>query len=160
MKFGRNIIIWIAAFIFLSVILGWAENQKRNGHQETVAYSDFMQNVKNKRVINVTIRGAEISGQNSDGVKFVTYAPYSPSTVETLLDNGVKVDAEPQDTSGETFWSILISWFPMVFLIGVWIFFMRQASAGNNKAMSFGKSRARLHDCRPFANPSHPDNAA
>lgn len=144
MKFGRNIIIWIAAFIFLSVILGWAENQKMNGHQETVAYSDFMQNVKNKRVINVTIRGAEISGQNSDGVKFVTYAPYSPSTVETLLDNGVKVDAEPKDTSGETFWSIIISWFPMVFLIGVWIFFMRQANAGNNKAMSFGKSRARL----------------
>ena len=144
MKFGKNIIIWIAAFIFLSVILAMANNQKIKGHQADVAHSHFMKIVKNKRVINVTIRGAEISGQNSDGVKFVTYAPYSPSTVETLLDNGVKVDAEPQDTSGETFWSILISWFPMVFLIGVWIFFMRQANAGNNKAMSFGKSRARL----------------
>ena len=103
-----------------------------------------MQNVKDKRVINVTIRGAEISGQMADGGKFLTYAPYSPATVETLIENGVKVDAEPQDTSSETFWSIFISWFPMVLLIGMWVFFMRQANAGNNKAMSFGKSRARL----------------
>ncbi len=144
MKLGRNIIIWLAAFVLLTLILGWTEGKDlRNGYAK-VAYSEFMQNVKDKRVINVTIRGAEISGQMADGSKFLTYAPYSPSTVETLIDNGVKVDAEPQDTSSETFWSIFISWFPMVLLIGMWVFFMRQANAGNNKAMSFGKSRARL----------------
>ena len=144
MRFGRNIIIWLVAFIVLTLILGWSENNSLNNGFEKIAYSEFMQNVKDKRVIDVTIRGAEISGQTADGGKFKTYAPYSPATVETLLDNGVKVDAEPQDTSSETFWSILISWFPMIFLIGVWVFFMRQANAGNNKAMSFGKSRARL----------------
>ena len=144
MKLGRNIIIWLVAFVLLTLILGWTEGKDlRNGYAK-VAYSEFMQNVKDKRVINVTIRGAEISGQMADGSKFLTYAPYSPSTVETLIENGVKVDAEPQDTSSETFWSIFISWFPMVLLIGMWVFFMRQANAGNNKAMSFGKSRARL----------------
>ena len=144
MRFGRNIIIWLVAFIVLTLILGWSENNSLNNDFEKIAYSEFMQNVKDKRVVNVTIRGAEISGQTADGGKFKTYAPYNPATVETLLDNGVKVDAEPQDTSSETFWSILISWFPMIFLVGVWVFFMRQANAGNNKAMSFGKSRARL----------------
>ena len=144
MKLGKNIIIWLVAFVLLTLILGWTEGKDlRNGYAK-VAYSEFMQNVKDKRVINVTIRGAEISGQMADGSKFLTYAPYSPSTVETLIENGVKVDAEPQDTSSETFWSIFISWFPMVLLIGMWVFFMRQANAGNNKAMSFGKSRARL----------------
>ena len=144
MKLGRNIIIWLVAFVLLTLILGWTEGKDlRNGYAK-VAYSEFMQNVKDKRVIDVTIRGAEISGQMADGSKFLTYAPYSPSTVETLIENGVKVDAEPQDTSSETFWSIFISWFPMVLLIGMWVFFMRQANAGNNKAMSFGKSRARL----------------
>ena len=144
MKLGKNIIIWLVAFVLLTLILGWTEGKDlRNGYAK-VAYSEFMQNVKDKRVINVTIRGAEISGQMADGSKFLTYAPYSPSTVETLIENGVKVDAEPQETSSETFWSIFISWFPMVLLIGMWVFFMRQANAGNNKAMSFGKSRARL----------------
>ena len=64
--------------------------------------------------------------------------------VETLRKNGVKVEAQPEDTSSNTFWGIVISWFPMILLIGVWVYFMRQASSGNNKAMSFGKSRARL----------------
>ena len=64
--------------------------------------------------------------------------------IETLRKNGVVVNAKPEDTSANTFWGILISWFPMILLIGVWIFFMRQANAGNSKAMSFGKSRARL----------------
>ncbi len=144
MKLGKNIIIWLAAFVLLTIILGWTEGKDLRGGYAKVAYSEFMQNVKDKRVIDVTIRGAEISGQMADGSKFLTYAPYSPSTVETLIENGVKVDAEPQDTSSETFWSIFISWFPMVLLIGMWVFFMRQANAGNNKAMSFGKSRARL----------------
>ncbi len=64
--------------------------------------------------------------------------------VETLRNSGVKVTAKPEGSAAGTFWSVLISWFPMILLIGVWVYFMRQASSGNNKAMSFGKSRARL----------------
>lgn len=144
MKFGKNALIWIIAFVVLTAIFSYSENKNFASNNEKLAFSDFMNKVKDKHVANVSISGGEISGTTTDGRKFVTYAPYSPTTVDTLLENNVKVEAQPKDTSGDTFWSILISWFPMILLIGVWIFFMRQASAGNNKAMSFGKSRARL----------------
>ena len=144
MKFGKNALIWIIAFVVLTAIFSYSENKNFASNNEKLAFSDFMNKVKDKHVANVSISGGEISGTTTDGRKFVTYAPYNPTTVDTLLENNVKVEAQPKDTSGDTFWSILISWFPMILLIGVWIFFMRQASAGNNKAMSFGKSRARL----------------
>lgn len=144
MKLGKNAIIWALIFIILTIAMGWMENKNFAGNYEKLAFSEFMQRVKDKRVSDVAISGAEISGKMTDGQGFMTYAPYSPSTVDTLLENGVKVEARPQDTSGDTLWSIIISWFPMMLLVGVWIFFMRQANAGNNKAMSFGKSRARL----------------
>ena len=144
MKFGKNALIWIVAFIALTAIFSYSENKNFAADHEKLAFSDFMDKVKDKHVADVTISGGEISGTTTDGRKFVTFAPYSPTTVDTLLENDVKVEAQPKDTSGDTFWGILISWFPMILLIGVWIFFMRQASAGNNKALSFGKSRARL----------------
>lgn len=103
-----------------------------------------MNEAENKRISEVTIAGANIEGKLTDGRNFYTYAPYDPTMVETLRKNGVKVEAQPEDTSSNTFWGIVISWFPMILLIGVWVYFMRQASSGNNKAMSFGKSRARL----------------
>lgn len=144
MKSGKSFLIWIVILIILTAFFSVMENRSMRSAAEQVSFSDFMNNVKDKRVANVSISGAEISGVTTDGRNFVTYAPYSPTTVDTLLENNVKVDAHPQDTSGDTLWNIIISWFPMVLLIGVWVFFMRQASAGNNKALSFGKSRARL----------------
>ena len=92
----------------------------------------------------VTISGASISGTATNGARFYTYAPYDPTMVENLRKNDVKVTAAPEDTTSDNLWGMFISWFPMLLLIGVWVFFMRQANAGNNKAMSFGKSRARL----------------
>ena len=146
MKFGKNLLIWAIAIIILTMIFGYTDNKNLSagGGMETLAFSDFMNKVKDKHVANVTITGPEIYGVTTDGRKFSTVAPYSPTTVDTLLENNVKVEAQQKDTSGDTFWSIIISWFPMILLVGVWIFFMRQASAGNNKALSFGKSRARL----------------
>ncbi len=144
MKFGKSAFIWILILICLTVFFSMAEKRTMTANTENVLFSDFMDNVKEKRVTNVSISGAEISGMTTDGKKFTTYAPYSPTTVDTLLENNVKVEAKPQDTSTETFWSMVISWLPMLILVGVWVFFMRQASAGNNKALSFGKSRARL----------------
>ena len=144
MKFGKSALIWILAFIALTSVFSYSENKNFATNYDKLAFSDFMNKVKDKHVADVSISGGEISGTTTDGRKFVTYAPYSPTTVDTLLENDVKIEAQPKDTSGDTFWSILISWFPMILLIGVWVFFMRQASAGNNKAMSFGKSRARL----------------
>ena len=145
MKLGKSAIIWIAIFVILTVIFGLADSKNMGmSGSEQIAFSDFMNKVKDKHVADVTITGPEIYGVTTDGRKFSTVAPYSPTTIDTLIENNVKVEARPKDTSGDTFWSIFISWFPMILLVGVWIFFMRQANAGNNKALSFGKSRARL----------------
>ena len=107
-------------------------------------FSEFMNQAENNRIAEVTVSGPDVYGTYTDGGKFYTYTPYDPTMIETLRKNNVVVNAKPEDTSANTFWGIVISWFPMILLIGVWIFFMRQANAGNSKAMSFGKSRARL----------------
>ncbi len=144
MNSGRNLIVWIVAILLLSSLMNhFTESAKRANYSE-LAFSEFMNEAENKKISEVTIAGANIEGKLTDGRSFFTYAPYDPTMVETLRKNGVKVEAQPEDTSSNTFWGIVISWFPMILLIGVWVYFMRQASSGNNKAMSFGKSRARL----------------
>ena len=144
MKAGKSFIIWLIAIVILSFLMnGFTEGAKR-ANSANLAFSDFMNEVEAKRVADVVISGANVSGTLTDGRSFYTYAPYDPSMVETLRKSGVVVKAEPEDTSANTFWGIVISWFPMILLVGVWIYFMKQANSGNNKALSFGKSRARL----------------
>ncbi|MBQ8671843.1 MAG: ATP-dependent zinc metalloprotease FtsH [Alphaproteobacteria bacterium] len=143
MKFGKNALIWFA-IIFVAAM---AFSGMKSGKEITISemsYSDFMNKVKNKQVVNVEIRDDAVYGVSSDGGKFKTYAPYSPNMIDTLMENDVKVNAVPRNNSDGFLYNVFISWLPMLFLIGVWVFFMRQASAGNNKALSFGKSRARL----------------
>ena len=144
MKVNKNFLIWALIFlgVFLAMSVGGPATQSASS--EKLAFSDFMSEAENKRISEVTVSGPDVYGKMIDGTSFYTYAPYDPSMIETLRKNGVKVNAKPVDTSSSTFWGILVSWFPMLLLIGVWIFFMRQANSGNNKAMSFGKSRARL----------------
>lgn len=144
MKSGKSIIIWLVAIIVLSAVMNMFTNNPQNRGYQSIPFSDFMNEAENKQISEVVIEGPTILGTAVDGTKFSTYAPYDPSMIETLRKSGAKVEARPEDTSANTFWGVLISWFPMILLIGVWIFFMRQASSGNNKAMSFGKSRARL----------------
>lgn len=144
MKSGKNLVIWLAVILVLSALMGGFDNGLKHAASANLAFSDFMNEVEDKHVSEVTIAGAHVTGMLSDGRAFYTYAPEDPSMVETLRKNGVVVKAEPEDTSANTFWGIVISWFPMILLVGVWIYFMRQANSGNNKAMSFGKSRARL----------------
>ena len=144
MSSGRNIIVWLVAILLLSSLMNHFSETAKKANYADLAFSEFMNEAENKRIAEVTIAGANIEGKLTDGRNFYTYAPYDPTMVETLRKNGVKVEAQPEDTSSNTFWGIVISWFPMILLIGVWVYFMRQASSGNNKAMSFGKSRARL----------------
>ena len=144
MSSGRNIIVWLVAILLLSSLMNHFSETAKKANYADLAFSEFMNEAENKRISEVTIAGANIGGKLTDGRNFYTYAPYDPTMVETLRKNGVKVEAQPEDTSSNTFWGIVISWFPMILLIGVWVYFMRQASSGNNKAMSFGKSRARL----------------
>lgn len=144
MRTGRNIIVWLLAIVLLSGAMNMLVGGADRANAENLAFSEFMNHVENKKVSEVTIEGASISGTYVDGKRFYTYAPFDPNMVEMLRKNDVKVTAQPEDTTSNTLWGVLISWFPMILLIGVWVFFMRQANSGNNKAMSFGKSRARL----------------
>lgn len=141
---GKNFFIWLGIFLAISLSLGlWSNDTAKIGAQR-LAFSEFMDKVENKQISEVTIAGASISGTLTDGAKFYTYAPNDPNMVDNLRHNNVKVIAVPEDTTSTNLWGIFISWFPMLLLIGVWVFFMRQANVGNNKALSFGKSRARL----------------
>ena len=144
MKFSRNFLIWILIFFVLTSFLSTIGSKHQNANVETLAFSDFMNEAENKKIVEVTVSGPDVYGTTTDGREFYTFAPNDPSMIETLRQNDVRVTAKPIDTSGSTFWGIVISWFPMLLLVGVWIFFMRQANSGNNKALSFGKSRARL----------------
>ena len=126
MKSGKNLIIWLGIFLLLSAIISTFSEKARMANVEQLAFSDFMNEAENKRVAEVNISGHDISGITTDGRKFYTYAPNDPTMFETLRQNGVRVNAKPVDTSSNTFWGIVISWFPMLLLVGVWIFFMRQ----------------------------------
>ena len=107
----------------------------------SVSYSDFMSMVDSGSVIQVTIQGDNIAGVSARG-PFKTFAPKDPELIKLLRSKGVKISAKPEENSSWV--QVFLSWIPMLLLIGVWIFFMRQMQAGGGKALSFGKSRARL----------------
>jgi cell division protease FtsH len=111
--------------------------------RQQVTYTDFLEAVQQGRVTEVTLQGREVFGKFTDKTAFRTFSPEDPDLVRTLRGAGVNIVAKP-DRESPWYMTILISWFPMLLLIGVWIFFMRQMQAGGGKAMSFGKSRARL----------------
>jgi len=106
-------------------------------------YSEFLNKVRQGEVASVKIQGSRISGVLVNDQRFTSYAPDDPTLVDTLVKSNVQVKAEPQDEA-PWYMTVLISWFPMLLLIGVWIFFMRQMQGGGGKAMSFGRSRAKL----------------
>nr|WP_246603303.1 ATP-dependent zinc metalloprotease FtsH [Falsiroseomonas tokyonensis] len=111
---------------------------------QQVAYSDFLNEVNAGQVRDVTIQGRTVTGQLNDGRSFSTFTPEDPQLVSRLTDKGVRVVARPEESDVNPLFQILISWFPMLLLIGVWIFFMRQMQGGGGRAMGFGKSKAKL----------------
>ncbi|MDH5187982.1 MAG: ATP-dependent zinc metalloprotease FtsH [Rhodospirillaceae bacterium] len=148
MNFSRNIIFWIVIGLLLMALFNLFQgNQQRTG-QAPLAYSEFMTAVDSGEVRDVTIKGAKsgttIGGHFSDGRTFSTFAPSDPNLVSSLRAKGVRISAMQSDEDSPSFLGILISWFPMLLLIGVWIFFMRQMQGTSGKAMGFGKSKAKL----------------
>ena len=117
-------------------------NQPKSAQTEII-YSDFLSNVDKGQVAEVTIQGESISGRLTNGTFFKTYAPKDAGAIALLKEKGVRISAKPADDS-PWYMTLLVSWLPMLLLIGVWIFFMRQMQGGGGKAMAFGKSRARL----------------
>ncbi len=141
---GRNIALWVVVALFLVVLFNVFQPSTSSNNATEVAYSSFLDDVNSGLVQNVTISGHDVTGATKDGKSFETYTPDDPALVSKLIAAGVHVDAKPQGDNMNPILKILISWAPMLLLIGVWIFFMRQMQSGGGRAMGFGKSRARL----------------
>ena len=136
--------MWLV--IGLTMILLFNLFSKQQSSVAEMSYTDFLTSVESSAISSVTIQGDTISGEGSNGKSFKVIIPTTDSElIPTLRKSGVNIKVKKAE---DTPWyvSILISWFPMLLLIGVWIFFMRQMQAGGGKAMSFGKSKARLMD--------------
>ena len=120
------------------------QGSSNNRNTSKISFSDFIAATESGNVSEVNINGSNVTGFLNDGRSFNTYVPNYPNLVDKLNESGVKITAEPSERSMHPLLSILLSWFPMLLLIGVWIFFMRQMQGGGGKAMGFGKSKAKL----------------
>ena len=144
MNISRNLALWIIVALLVFALFNLFQNSAPRGSMQSVTYSDFIAEVDGGEMREVTLKGHTINGVLRDGRAITTYAPADDSLIGRLQKANVRIIAQPEDDGTPTIWSVLISWFPMLLLIGVWIFFMRQMQAGGGKAMGFGKSRARL----------------
>jgi len=143
-NFSKNLALWVIIALLVFALFNMFQGTATRGVQNPMAFSDFIASVQSGEVRDVTIRGHAITGHFGDGRDFQTYSPDDPSLVPLLNNKGVKISAEPSDEDTPTLFSVILSWFPMLLLIGVWIFFMRQMQSGGGKAMGFGKSKAKL----------------
>ena len=140
----KNVAIWLVIALVLMTVFN--QFSTRQTTQKAMEYSQFIEEVKQGRIAKVTIEGRVLKGVKTTGERFTTYSPSDPWLVSDLLKNGVIVEAKPEEEPS-LLMNIFVSWFPMLLLIGVWIFFMRQMQGGGRGgAFSFGKSRARMLD--------------
>mgnify|MGYP001280660735 CR=1 FL=1 len=143
-KLLKNLAIWLLIGFLVFLIIDFYKANESSQRSVPVSYSNFLTELKNGNVSRVEIRGNNIKGEYSNGSTFTTYAPNDLSLIDKLEKNNVEINALPLDKGSPGLLDILISWFPMLLLIGVWIFFMRQMQSGSGRAMGFGKSRAKL----------------
>jgi len=139
--FYKNLALWLVISLLMVMLFNFFN--RPGGGAEQLSYSEFLGLVEKDQISSVVIQGQDIHGNTSNGTRFRTYAPDDPQLIKALRAKDIKITAKPGDDS-PWYMSVLVSWFPMLLLIGVWIFFMRQMQMGGGKAMSFGKSRARL----------------
>ncbi|MEE8327679.1 MAG: ATP-dependent zinc metalloprotease FtsH [Nitrosomonadaceae bacterium] len=141
----KNMVIWLVIALVLMTVFN--QFSTRQTTQAPMEYSQFIDEVKQGRIAKVTIEGRTLKGTKADGRRFVSYSPSDPWMVSDLLKAGVIIDAKPEEEPS-LLMNIFVSWFPMLLLIAVWIFFMRQMQGGGKGggAFSFGKSKARMLD--------------
>ncbi len=137
--FYKNLALWLVISLMMVMLFQMFKHPDRS--KVNISYSDFLNMVESGGVNQVTIQGENITGMSGQG-PFKTYAPKDPELISMLRSKGVAITAKPMEES--PWFQVFLSWVPMLLLIGVWIFFMRQMQAGGGKALSFGKSRARL----------------
>jgi len=141
----KNLAMWgIIVLLSIGLFNMFQNPDKISQSQSKVPFSNFLTEVETGRVVQVEIQGNNITGVLSDGSSFTTYSPNYPNLVEKLNDKGVSIVASPLEAKMPSLLGILLSWFPMLLLIGVWVFFMRQMQGGKGGAMGFGKSKAKL----------------
>ena len=141
----KNMLVWIViAVVIMSVFNNFVPQKEGSTN---LSYSEFINQVKDNQIESVMIEadGKTISGTYKNGTKFLTYGLNDPKLVDDLLANNIEILTEPP-AKPSLFLQILIQWFPMLLLIGVWLFFMRQmqGGGGGKGAMSFGKSKAKM----------------
>ncbi|MBI2992250.1 MAG: ATP-dependent metallopeptidase FtsH/Yme1/Tma family protein, partial [Deltaproteobacteria bacterium] len=140
-QLSKNLALWLVlGLIFLLLFNIFS---KQHGREPEIIFSEFIAAVERGGVSEVTIQGHNIQGRYQNGERFRTFAPNDPELVKTLREKKIKIAAKPEEES-PWYMVLFVNWFPMLLLIGVWIFFMRQMQVGGGKAMSFGKSRAKL----------------
>ena len=140
-QFQKNLALWLVISLLMIMLFNMM-TQKDNA-QKQINYTEFLSAVDDGQVSNITFQGNQVSGLYADGTKFQTHAPRDEQLIPELKEKGIVIEAKPVDDQG--FWfTLLISWGPILLLIAVWIFFMRQMQGGGGKAMSFGKSKAKL----------------
>ena len=142
----KNIAMW-AIIVFLTIgLYNMFKNPQssniRGGNQ--IIFSDFLEAVEQGEVLKVEIQGNNIKGVYSNGNNFSTYSPNDPNLIEKLSEKGVSISAAPIEEKMPSLFGVLLSWFPMLLLIAVWIFFMRQMQGGKGGAMGFGRSKAKM----------------
>ena len=142
-KLKKNFLIWLIIGFILSSFYNFFTKSNNTTVVQNIAFSDFLNEVEKDNVIDVNIKGDVISGNLADGNKFKTISPYDPNLIEKLSNKDVTINVEPYK-KGSSLLSIILSWFPMLLLIGVWLFFMRQMQSGSGKALGFGRSKAKM----------------
>ena len=141
----RNLIMWSVIIVLTIGLYNMFKNpQRATQNNNKIIFSEFLDEVENGRVMQVEIQGNNVNGVLSDGQNFTTYSPNDPNLIEKLTDKGVSISASPLDEKMPSLFGVLLSWFPMLLLIAVWIFFMRQMQGGKGGAMGFGKSKAKM----------------
>ncbi len=141
--FYKNIALWLLISLVMIFLFNYFNTAEQAKSKATLSYTQFLEVVRDDKVKSVVLQGDEITGEQKDGRHFRSYAPSDPDLIKLLQRKGVEITAKPKDDS-PWYTTLLVSWLPMLVLVGVWIFFMRQMQSGGGKAMSFGKSRARL----------------
>jgi cell division protease FtsH len=139
--FYKNLALWLV--ITLMMVMLYQLFSKQHIAETSISYTQFLSMVDEERVASVIIQGQELYVSDVNDGRFKVYAPEDADLIGILRQKGVVINVKPP-SENPWYMSVLVSWFPMIVLIGVWIFFMRQMQAGGGKALSFGKSRARL----------------
>lgn len=140
-QFSRNLMLW--AIIVLAMVMLFNMFQQPQSGAQRIPFTEFLTKVDQGQILSVTMQGQNLIGKTTDNRNIQTYAPQDAGLVNRLIEKKVEIKAEPPEDS-PWYMTILVSWFPMLLLVGVWVFLMRQMQSGGGKAMNFGRSRARL----------------